>query len=111
MPKQLNSLVLERLSYLSPLGGRYKGQLTITEDEVLFESNFDPTFEVLFRNAMKKLNGKKYFALSKEDISSVRFKKKLFTGEVSLSLNGKIHIFSKRNLSENQVVDAFKYSR
>jgi len=107
MPK-VNPLVLERLSYLSPFGGRYKGQLTITEDEVLFESDFDPTFEVLFRHGMKKLNGKKYFTLSKEEISSVQFKKKLFTGEISLSLNGKVHIFSKRNLVENQIVNAFK---
>jgi hypothetical protein len=101
-------LVLGRLSYLSPMGGRYKGHLTITDTELLFESDFDRTFEVLNKTALRMNGGKKCLSLCKEDISSIEIKKSFFSNKIVLSLNGKTHVFFKRTLSENQIYNALK---
>ena len=107
MPK-FNDLVLGRLSYLSPSGGRYKGRLRITKSELLFESTFDASFEILNKTAIKKKDGRKYYCMQKEDISSVEFKSNLLSKQILLSLNGKVHIFRTRKLSENQIYNALK---
>ncbi len=101
-------LVLGRLCYLSPFGGRYKGRLIITPSELLFESSFDETFEVLNKNNLKKRGGKKILTLLKEDISSVEFSQSFLSSKLILSLNGKTHTFQKRKMAVIEIRNALK---
>lgn len=90
-----NSKVLEGLLYLSPKGDRYKGHLTITDSELIFETEFEGVFERT-KSINQSLNDRgNFLSLLKEDISSIEIKKSYFSQKIVLSLNGKIHIFKK----------------
>ena len=103
-----NELILSRLFYVSPLGSKYRGQLIITGSEFLFESEFDETFEIINRSNIQNINGKTFFSLLKDDISSVEFKQSFFRRKMIVSQNGRTHQFIGMNLSKTAVFNAIK---
>lgn len=101
-------LTLGKLLYLSPSGDRYKGRLIITPNRFLFEADFDQTFYEANRSAMVFINGKMAYSIFKDEISSVEFKKEVLNKKLLLSMNGRVHQFSRFGLSKNRIINAFK---
>lgn len=93
------------LNYLPSFGGRYVGNLTITDASVYFEADFSINWS---HDAVKQVVGGLSFA--KSDIKSIECKKSwLIFQRVEIQLtDDSIHVFDRGIMSVKGIEDALK---
>ena len=91
------------LNYLPSFGGRYLGDLIITDKNVYFEAEFTITWDC---DAVKPTNGGLSF--SREDITAIRhIKSWLIFQRVEVELtDGSTHTFDRGVMSVSGIIDA-----
>jgi hypothetical protein len=84
------------LNYLPPDGGRYTGNLAVTDKRVLFDARFDTSLNGIIEESMFVKHGSEgYISIPKDRISNVEIAKKGLQKNVVVSLdNGQTHIFN-----------------
>jgi hypothetical protein len=91
------------LNYIPSFGGRYVGNLIITDKSVYFEADFSVE---LACNAVKSVEGG--ISFSREDIKSIKAVKKFWIFQrVEIELNdGTTHTFDRGVMSVRGIIDA-----
>lgn len=94
--------------YLPPNGGKYNGKLTVTNQRLLYDAQFDASFKGIIAEAvMIKWGSEGYMEIDKKDIKSMEVTKKLLSKRCTLTLNdGSQHAFDYGALNIDKVAEA-----
>jgi len=96
------------LFYLPPNGGKYNGKLTVTNQRLCYDAQFDASFKGLVEEAVFiKWGSEGYMEIDKKDIVSVDVEKKLLSKKAIVTLSdGSKHTFDYGALNIDKCVDA-----
>ena len=96
------------VDYISQNGEKYKGQLTITNNRLMYDLNITGTPKSNDDKALfVQIGGDRYVMIAKEDINTIIISKKLFKKRVTIELNNRTkHIFDCGNFNIDSIAKA-----
>ena len=96
------------LNYIPPGGGRYTGNLAVTDKRILFDAKFDTSFSGIIEEAMFIKHGSEgYISVPKDRISKVEIVKKGLQKNVVVTLDtGAEHTFNYGVMKVDKIAEA-----
>lgn len=94
------------LNYIPPNGGKYNGNCTITNKQIVFEALIDySATAILFKGMWLKPGS--LLHIPKEEITGIETKKGFLSKQVKLSLaNGEVHTLDRGAMGIDTILDA-----
>jgi len=95
------------LNYVPPSGGRYTGPLTVTNQRLLFDAQFNTSVAGTLRELMVFKGTWGYISIPKNRVQKVDIVSSLLKKKVVVTLdNGESHIFDYGMLSVQKIAEA-----
>ena len=96
--------------YISPKGDKYNGKLTITNQRLIYDAQFDVSASGMIEEALFiKMGSEAYIVIPKTRIKSVEAEKSFFAKKAVLTLDsGEKHIFNYGMLNIDPVIKAIQ---
>jgi hypothetical protein len=97
------------LNYLPPDGGRYTGELVVTDRRLLFDAKFDTSLTGAWKELIIFTGSHGYLSIPKASIGSVEVKSSLLKKQVLVTLDdGTVHTFDYGMLSVKNLAEAIQ---
>jgi len=98
------------LFYLPPGGGKYNGKLTVTNQRLLYDAQFDASFKGMVAEAVFiKWGSEGFLEIAKKDITNVAVEKSFLSKKCILTLSdGSKHTFDYGVMNIDKMVEAVK---
>lgn len=96
------------IQYISPVGHRYNGKLTITNRRLLYNAKFDEQVNASAANVFLQQDGKENsLVIIKSDIKELKVEKNMLSKKAIVILtDGSRHTFNYGSLNIDRLVDA-----
>ena len=98
------------INYIPPNGGRYLGQLDVTDTNLYFDGKFDMSFSGMIQEALFVKKGSAgYLSIPRKVIHKVEAKRSFLKKKVMLTLtSGQVHTFDYGALNIDKLVEALE---
>lgn len=98
------------INYIAPGGGRYLGQLDVTDRNLYYDGKFDMSFSGVVQEALFVKKGSEgYLCIPKSLIKTVDVKKSMLKKQVLVTLeDGQVHTFDYGAMSVDKLFASIK---
>ncbi len=96
--------------YNSPKGDKYNGKLTVTNQRLIYDAQFDVSASGIIEESLfMKFGSEAYIVIPKSRIKSVEAEKSFFAKKAVITLdNGEKHVFNYGMLNIDPVIKAIQ---
>lgn len=96
------------INYIPPGGGRYTGELMVTDQRLLFDAQFATSIIGSLRELIIYKGSHGYLSISRAAIESVQVQSGFFKKRVIVSVGGQPHTFDYGMLSVKKLAEALQ---